>query len=186
MLYQRIILVTVALAVTLVVMIKGRQPAKPVGLTALSVSSTSPVAVQISGDVAHPGVYMVCDTNLTNSVILVADPLCLGELAIRSDLLSAPVQTGKTLHLLCKGPDNRAIIQYGTMKSSQLLTLGLPLDLNQVTEADLDLLPGIGPSLARRIIEIRQKNGYFKSANELLQVEGIGNKKLKQLSRYFK
>jgi len=179
-------MVTVALAVTLILIVKGRQPAKPAGLTALSVSSTSPVVIQISGDVAHPGVYMVGDTNLTNSVIFVADPLCVGDLAIRSDLLSAPVQTGKTLHLFCKGPDNRPILQYGTMKSSQLLTLGLPLDLNQVTEADLELLPGIGPTLARRITEFRQKNGCFKSVNELLQVEGIGDKKFKQLYRYFK
>jgi competence protein ComEA len=179
-------MVTAALAVTLILIVKGRQPAKLAGLTALSVSSTSPVAIQISGDVAHPGVYMVGDINLTNSVIFVADPLCVGDLAIRSDLLSAPMQTGKTLHLLCKGPDNRAILQYGSMKSSQLLTLGLPLDLNQVTEADLDLLPGIGPTLARRIIEFRQKNGYFKSVNELIQVEGIGDKKFKQLSGYFK
>ena len=179
-------MVIAALAVTLILIVKGRQPAKPAGLTALSVSSASPVAIQISGDVAHPGVYMVSDTNLTNGVIFVANPLCVGELAMQSDLLSAPVQTGKTLHLLCKGPDNRAILQYGSMKSSQLLTLGLPLDLNQLSEADLDLLPGIGPTLARRITEFRQKNGCFESVNELMQVEGIGDKKFKQLLRYFK
>lgn len=179
-------MVTVALAVTLILIVKGRQPAKPAGLTALSVPSVSPVVIQISGDVAHPGIYMAGDTNLTNSVIFMSSPLCPGDLAEQSQLLSAPVQTGNTLHLFCKGPDNRAIIQSGTMKSSQLLTLGLPLDLNQVTEADLELLPGIGPALARRIIEFRQKNGYFESVNELLQVEGIGEKKFKQLSRYFK
>ncbi|SKA11727.1 competence protein ComEA [Trichlorobacter thiogenes] len=179
-------MVTVALAVTLILIVKGRQPAKPAGLTALSVPPASRGVIQISGDVAHPGVYMAVDTNLTNGVIYMASPLCSGDLAKQSELLSAPVQTGKTLHLFCKGPDNRAIIQYGTMKSSQLLTLGLPLDLNLVTEADLELLPGIGPTLARRITEFRQKNGYFGSVNELLQVEGIGEKKLKQLSSYFK
>ena len=179
-------MVAVALAAALMLIVKGRQPAKPAGLTALSVPLASRVIIQISGDVAHPGVYMTGDTNLANSVINMANPLCPGDLAKQSKLLSAPVQTGMTLHLLCKGPDNKTIIQYGTMQSRQLLTLGLPLDLNQVTEADLELLPGIGPALARRIIEYRQKNGCFERVNQLLQVEGIGEKKFKQLSRYFK
>ena len=179
-------MVAVAIMVALLLIGKGRQPAKTAGLTALSVPSAPVSIIQITGDVAHPGVYRVGDINLTNSVIFVADPLCAGNLSLRTDLLSSPVQTGKTLQLLCKGPDNRAIIQQSTMKSSQLLTLGLPLDLNQVTEADLDLLPGIGPVLAHRIIEYRQKNGYFRDLNELMQVEGIGEKKFKLLNASFK
>lgn len=179
-------MVAIAIVVALLLIGRGRQPAKTAGLTAPFVSSASVAVIQISGDIVHPGVYQVSDTNLTNSVIFVAKPLCAGDLSLRSDLLSAPVQTGKTLHLLCKGPDNRAIIQYSPMKSSQLLTLGMPLDLNQVTESDLDLLPGIGPTLARRIIDYRQKNGCFRDLNELMQVEGIGVKKFKLLSDSFK
>lgn len=179
-------MVAVAIMVALLLVGKGRQPAETAGLTALSVSSAPAAVIQITGDIAHPGVYRVCDINLTNSVMFVAKPLCAGDLSVRTDLLSSPVQTGKRLHLICKGPDNRAIIQHSTMQSSQLLTLGLALDLNQVTEADLDLLPGIGPVLARRIVEYRQKNGCFRSLSELMQVEGIGDKKFKQLSVYFK
>ena len=179
-------MVAVAIMVALLLIGKGRQPAKTAGLTALSVPSAPVSVIQITGDIAHPGVYRVSDINLTNSVIFVADPLCARDLSLRSDLLSSPVQTGKTLQLLCKGPDNRAIIQLSTIKSSQLLTLRLPLDLNQVTEADLDLLPGIGPVLAHRIIEYRQKNGYFRDLNELMQVEGIGEKKFKLLNASFK
>lgn len=186
MLYQRLVMVAVALAVTLILIVKGRQPAKLAGLKALSVSPSLGVTIQISGDVAHPGIYTVSDTNLTNSVIFMAKPLCAGDLVTRPASSPGPIQTGRTLHLLCKGPDNRAILQHGTMKSSQLLTLGLPLDLNQVSAADLDLLPGIGPTLASRIIEYRQKNGGFRVPNELLQVEGIGEKKYRMLHGYFK
>lgn len=186
MLYQRLVMVAVALAVTFVLVVKGRQPAKSVGLTALSPSLTSSQVVQVSGDVAHPGVYWISDKNMTNSVIFVAKPLCAGELAKQPHLLSTPLQTGKTIHLLCKGPDNRAIIYNDTITSSQLLTLGLPLDLNQVSAADLELLSGIGPTLASRIIEYRQKNGGFRVPSELLQVEGIGEKKYRMLHGYFK
>ena len=186
LLYQRLGMVAVALAVTFVLAIKGRQPAKTAGLTALLPSPSPSQVFQVSGDVAHPGMYWSSDKKMTNSVILVAKPLCAGELAKQPHLLSTPLQTGKTLHLLCKGPDNRAKIYHDTIKPSQLLTLGLPLDLNQVTAADLDLLPGIGPILASRIIGYRQKNGGFSGVHELLQVEGIGEKKYLLLNKHFK
>lgn len=59
-----------------------------------------------------------------------------------------------------------------------------PVNLNTATAADLEKLPGIGPATAARIIEYRQKNGNFKKAEELMNVQGIGEKtflKLKSL-----
>jgi competence protein ComEA len=49
-----------------------------------------------------------------------------------------------------------------------------PLDLNAATAADLQKLPGIGPALAARIVEYRQKAGGFKKVEELMNVQGIG------------
>jgi len=59
-------------------------------------------------------------------------------------------------------------------------------DLNQVTEEELCTLPGIGKVLAQRIIEYRKEHGRFVSVEELLNVKGIGEKKLKKLKRYLK
>ena len=53
-------------------------------------------------------------------------------------------------------------------------TAQAPLDLNAATAADLQKLPGIGPALAGRILEYRQKNGGFKKVEELMNVQGIG------------
>jgi competence protein ComEA len=50
------------------------------------------------------------------------------------------------------------------------------VDLNRATPAELDALPGIGPVLARRIVEHRERFGPYRRAQDLLDVPGIGPK----------
>ena len=56
-----------------------------------------------------------------------------------------------------------------------------PLNLNAATEAQLEGLPGVGPSMATRIVEYRKKNGPFKKAEDLMNVKGIGEKSFLKL-----
>jgi len=55
-------------------------------------------------------------------------------------------------------------------------TAAAPLNLNTASQPQLETLPGIGPTVAARIIEYRQKNGNFKKVEELMNVKGIGEK----------
>jgi len=80
--------------------------------------------------------------------------------------------------------DKDGTYRLGLMSGTQLLTLGLPLDLNRATAEDLEALPGIGPELAKRIVAYRQKNGPFKTVDDLKKVSGIGAKKLEQIKVY--
>ena len=53
-----------------------------------------------------------------------------------------------------------------------------PLDINTADVESLQTLNGIGPALAQRIIDYRDKNGPFRSLEDLLQVKGIGESTL--------
>ena len=56
-----------------------------------------------------------------------------------------------------------------------------PIPINRAEKEILSTLPGIGPTLAERIIQRRKDRGPFKSKDELLNITGIGPKKLAKL-----
>lgn len=58
------------------------------------------------------------------------------------------------------------------------------IPINTATAEELQTLRGIGPVLAQRIVEYRTAHGPFTRAEELLQVEGIGEKTVQELSDY--
>jgi competence protein ComEA len=66
-------------------------------------------------------------------------------------------------------------------KSATTATAAAPVNLNTATQAQLESLPGIGPSAAQRILEYRQKNGSFKKIEDLMNVKGIGEKSFLKL-----
>lgn len=59
-----------------------------------------------------------------------------------------------------------------------------PVNLNTASEAELVLVPGIGTTLASRIVNHRTINGRFRAVDELQQVKGISRKKLEKLKPF--
>ena len=55
------------------------------------------------------------------------------------------------------------------------------VNLNTATVSQLATLPGIGETAAQRIIEYRKTSGAFKDVEQLMDVSGIGEKKLEKL-----
>lgn len=62
----------------------------------------------------------------------------------------------------------------------------LIVDINTADQTLLTSLPGVGDYLARRILEYRQENGPFTSVEDLLNVSGIGEKKLEEIRPWVK
>lgn len=55
------------------------------------------------------------------------------------------------------------------------------VNLNEATPQQLEALPGIGPRAAQRIVEFRAKNGGFKKVEDLMKVQGIGERSFLRL-----
>lgn len=61
---------------------------------------------------------------------------------------------------------------------------GKATDLNRASVSELDKLPGIGPSKAKAIVEYREKQGGFRTIEELKKVKGIGDKTFETLKPF--
>ena len=59
-----------------------------------------------------------------------------------------------------------------------------PVELNSATVEQLQDLPGIGPEIAKKIIEMREKSGPFRRVEDLLAIRGISKKRLEALRSY--
>lgn len=74
----------------------------------------------------------------------------------------------------------------GTGNTGETVTITEPLmvNINTASAEKLDLLPGIGPVLAQRIIAYREEHGPFKTVSELTLVDGIGVSTMEELLAY--
>ena len=131
------------------------------------------VFVEAAGNVPHPGVLVFPQPPTLSQVLAQAGA------APASGPGDTKLASGTRVEITGAGQ-----YRLGRMSGPQLLTLGLTLDLNHTTAADLDGLPGIGPVLAQRIIDFRQAHGPFQKIDDLEQVSGIGPKKLEKLKPY--
>lgn len=61
---------------------------------------------------------------------------------------------------------------------------GKKVNINNADSSQLSLLPRVGPSVAQRIVDYRKENGPFKKAEDLMLVQGIGEKTFQLIKPY--
>ena len=137
-------------------------------------TSADALTVHVAGAVNSPGLYKLPEGSR------VADALSKAGGASPDALLD-------NLNLAARLKDGEKVLvprrsevtgDTGEVAGAGFTTL---VNLNIANAEELDKLPGVGPSLAQRIIEYRKKNGSFSSVEELDNVEGIGPSKMEAL-----
>ena len=175
----------------------------PTATTSPSISSELPsdlllndseplrIAVHVVGAVQQPGVYHLAAGSRGDDAVRSA-----GGATSQADLkrvnLAAVLVDGQQLWIPRIGerivPNTLPITLPNAVSGAGAPPSAVPstgvtalVDINQATVADLDRLPGIGPSTARAIVDHRTRNGPFASVDDLLAVRGIGPAKLAEL-----
>ena len=59
-----------------------------------------------------------------------------------------------------------------------------PVNINTASAEELQLVPGIGPVTAEKILQMRKSYGAFKSVDDLAAIRGIGKKRLDKMRKY--
>ncbi len=180
---QRFVLVACAALIFVPPLLKGRTVQDSPDRAAFHVSSSSGISVKVSGAVRYPGIYITSANILAKSAIFLAKPVRPLE-QCTSPLPALPLQHGSAV-VLSFLPGGECGLTVGQMTTSERMILGIPLDISAMSEADFDLLPGVGPALAQRIVAFRQNNGGVLHVEDLAAVGGIGEKKLKIIRKYF-
>ncbi len=149
---------------------------QPQGIASAPALSAKPeqVIVHISGAVRQPGLYSVPLGARLNDAIQVA-----GGALVEADLdavnLAAPLVDGQKYLIPVKGQQVIVASPGGTSPSSG------KININSADQKTLEQLPGVGEVRAKAIIDYRQKNGPFKSTEDLKKITGIGDKTFEQM-----
>jgi len=143
--------------------------------TPLPTPTPRPLCVYVSGAVAHPNVYELLSGSIVKDAIEAAGGPT-DEADLNSINLARRVHDEEQIYVPREGEESPPV----SPPSGSSLPLsssqgGGKVNINTATAAELDTLPGVGPSIAQRIIDYRTTNGPFKSIEDIKDVRGIGD-----------
>jgi len=185
----------------------GKPTVEKAGTGDAAGKNTQEITVHVSGAVEKPGIYNIPRGSRVNDAILQAGALAEADLNALN--LAAPLTDGQKIPVPFKqnisageapvGENGQAVSGAGGIltgsssgrqstgntsagKSNPFAKPGVGLiNINTASQADLETLSGIGPALAQRIIQYREKNGNFLTKEDIKNVSGIGDKRYEQL-----
>lgn len=143
-------------------------------------ASAAPLRVYVSGEVVAPAVYTLPPGSIVDDAVraaggftAAADPIAIN--------LAQPLGDGMQITVPAKAaalPTPPPISAPPAFRSGGVeVDLGGLVNINTATQAELEALPGIGPSTAAQIIAYREANGPFTAIERIMDVPGIGEGK---------
>jgi competence protein ComEA len=149
-------------------------------------TSVAMISVYVSGDVAKPGVYAMPDGSRVNDAVIAAGG-ALPDADLEQINLAQKLTDEQHISVFKIGDSARPTTTAGQAASSTTrqpgptsgtvagakTAPGTKINVNTATAQELELVPGIGPVTAQRIITDREQNGPFKSVDDLTRIPGI-------------
>jgi competence protein ComEA len=178
-------------------------------LAVTSEQTPAMITVDVDGAVQKPGVYRLAqgsamgaavemaggrtraaDTRCINFTDTISDrqkiyiPYKSEHLCSDAEALAPPA--AKPLAITPETGDNSAPDSVAAAETPAGLSPNGVVNINTADEQTLETLPGIGPTYARRIVELRQERGPYKTIEEIMLVNGVGESKFNKLKHLIK
>jgi len=167
-----------------------------IGVFAILMSQTTPdlvidndptqseIAVEIRGEVRHPGVYRFeFDARVADLIEAAGGATELADLTQTN--LAFRIIDGSQITIPGVGASPIAVVESTAAPTQAPMGIGSGLvNINTASAEQLEGLPGIGPVLAARIVEWRSTHGPFASIDALEQIEGISASTVDELTPY--
>ena len=143
-------------------------------------AESRPLRVFVSGAVVNSAVYELSPGSIVDDAVKAAGGFAVGADTAAINL-AQPVQDGMQIHvpLMAEAVATPAGVSVPaapiptTDRMGGITTGGL-ININTATQTDLEMLPGIGPSIAADIVSYRESNGPFATIEAIMDVPGIG------------
>ena len=127
------------------------------------------IIVYVTGAIQSPGLYKLSSVSTVGDVIKGAGG-ALPYADVETINLAETVQGGQHVH-----------IKFNFHGNPEVLLRNQKININTASVKELDALPGIGPTMAKRIEEYRQSKGAFTSIEDIKHVKGIGDGLFKKI-----
>jgi competence protein ComEA len=157
------------LLIALVVWVVSRNPSGE-SVTLRPAPTETPIIIHITGAVPRPGVYALAKGSRVQDAISAA-----GGFLVDADKtginLARALEDGEQLDIPYVAGAAPIVLEEAATAAPSNAEL---ININIASQAELDTLPGIGPTTANKIIDYRNTNGPFVAIQDIVNVAGIG------------
>jgi len=177
---QLISSMTVSASLNQTDLFSGHHGSNPLSEESVKEIKNEKILVHVAGEVLNSGVYeLESGARVIDALMAAGGATSLANLDIIN--LAAPISDGEKIYIpsviekINQFNQNSSFTSYSSGGSSG------KININTADASELQKLSGIGPGKAKSIIDYRNKNGPFKSVDDLLNVSGIGEKTLEKI-----
>src|SRR5574341_3768 len=181
--YRPYLAMTLLFIITLIGTIYVLRRPEPAALTITTstpraTATLAPIVIDVRGAVAKPNVYSLPPGSRVQDALVLAGG-ALDTADIRTMNLARKLNDGEQIYIPAMG-EATLTPAAGTAPFSKT-PFGKLVNVNTATAAELDALPGIGPTYAQRIVDYRTQNDPFNKIEDIKKVRGIGDALFEQI-----